>query len=238
VSVTDTQTVTVLFTDLVGSTGLATRIGPTAAEELRQEHFAILREAIAESDGSEVKNLGDGLMVVFDSALKAVGCAVGMQQRFERRNRRAEEQLEVRIGISLGEADRGEDDYFGPPVIEAARLCAKAGGGQILVGELARTMAGGRGDYAFESVGALELKGLPEPFPSFEVRWEALGSDAALPLPARLREVPPVGYVGRGVEREGLAYLWEEATKGSRRMALIAGEPGIGKTRLSTHLAL
>ena len=132
------ETVSVLFTDLVGSTGLASRMGPAAAEELRREHFSLLRDAIEATSGREVKNVGDGLMVVFPSAAGAVDCAVGMQQRIEQRNRRAEDQLGVRIGISLGDADCEEGDYFGTPVVEAARLCNAASGGQILTVALVR----------------------------------------------------------------------------------------------------
>ena len=69
------ETSTVLFTDLVGSTGLATRVGPGAAESLRRDHFAILRGAVETTGGREVKNVGDGLMVVFTSSSAAVGCA-------------------------------------------------------------------------------------------------------------------------------------------------------------------
>ncbi|MEA2421938.1 MAG: hypothetical protein QOF55_1037, partial [Thermoleophilaceae bacterium] len=231
------ETVTVLFTDLVGSTGLASRVGPAAAEELRREHFALLREAVEEAGGREVKNVGDGLMVAFSSSSSSVGCAVGMQQRLEGRNRRADEQLLVRIGISAGEADVDEGDYFGPPVVEAARLCNAAAGGQVLCGELVRMMA--RESEAFRSVGALELKGLPEPFPAHEVEWEPLsGSVGAVLLPQRLREVPPLGYVGRRAEREELALLLAQAREGNRRVAFVSGEPGIGKTRLATHLAV
>ena len=75
------ETVTVLFTDLVGSTGMASRIGPAAAEEIRLEQFGLLREAIGAVGGDEVKNLGDGLMVTFDSASAALGCAARMQRR-------------------------------------------------------------------------------------------------------------------------------------------------------------
>jgi class 3 adenylate cyclase len=233
------QTVTVLFTDLVGSTGLSSTVGPAVAERLRGEHFALLREAIEEADGEEVKSLGDGLMIAFSSASSAVACAVGMQQRIERRNRDADEQLSIRIGIAHGEADRAEDDWFGPPVVEAARLCARAAGDQILVGELARMMAATRGAHSFTSVGALELKGLPEPVAAFEVAWEPLDETVErLPLPARLRGVPPLRYVGRAAERERLAALWEAASGGLRQAALISGEPGIGKTRLATHTAL
>lgn len=236
---TSVETVSVLFTDLVGSTGLASRIGPAAAEELRREHFALLREAIEATSGREVKNVGDGLMVVFGSAAAAVDCAVQMQQRVEHRNRRAEDQLGVRIGISLGDADCEEDDYFGPPVVESARLCNAAGGGQILTVELVRMMVGGRGSHSFSAVGVLELKGIPEPVAALEVEWEPAGAEAnPIALPPRLRQMPPVGYVGRVAERERLGAMWADARRGSVRLAFLSGEPGIGKTRLSTHLAI
>ena len=81
---------------------------------------------------SEVKNLGDGLMVVFFSPSRAVACAVGMQRAIDRHNRRSPVHLGVRIGLSTGEAIEEDADFFGDPVIEAARLCARATGGQIL----------------------------------------------------------------------------------------------------------
>lgn len=173
-----------MFTDLVGSTALSSQVGPTAAERLRQEHFAVLRAAIADASGREVKNVGDGLMVAFDSAAAAVDCAVGMQQRLEQRNRRSDQLLSVRIGMALGDADLEGEDYFGPPVVEAARLCDKAQGGQILCGEMVRMMAGGRGEHRFDGVGELELKGLPEPVTAFEVGWEPLGLAATIPSAA------------------------------------------------------
>ena len=67
------ETVTILITDLVGSTGLESRIGPGAADQLRDEHFALLRAAIEEAGGREVKNTGDGLIAAFESASSAVG---------------------------------------------------------------------------------------------------------------------------------------------------------------------
>jgi class 3 adenylate cyclase len=96
--------VSILITDLVGSTGLESRIGPGAADELRNEHFALLRDAIDEASGRETKNTGDGLIAAFDSASQAVSCAVSVQQRFERRNRKSDEQLLIEAGISVGDA--------------------------------------------------------------------------------------------------------------------------------------
>jgi class 3 adenylate cyclase len=105
---------------------MADRVGPERAEELRTEHFALLRGALGRTGGTEVKNLGDGLMVAFDSAVQSLACAVAMQQAVDARNRRAEERLGVRIGVSLGEATAEDGDYFGEPVVESARLCARA----------------------------------------------------------------------------------------------------------------
>jgi class 3 adenylate cyclase/tetratricopeptide (TPR) repeat protein len=235
---TPLETVTVLITDLVGSTGLESRIGPGAADELRDEHFALLRAAIEEDAGREVKNTGDGLIAAFDSASDAVACAVAVQQRFERRNRSAEEQLLIKVGISLGDATASDGDYFGMPVIEAARLCDRAQGGQILAKEIVAHLGGARHSGSLKSVGDLDLKGIPQAVPTVEVGWEPLGEEGpSLPLPPRLQEMPPGGFVGRSAERARLAELIGDAIDGSRRLALISGEPGIGKTRLATHAA-
>ncbi len=159
VSSTATEMVAVLMTDLVGSTAIADRVGPGAAEELRTEHFGLLRAALERTGGREVKNLGDGLMVVFSSASESLSCAARMQQAVEARNRRSQEWLEVRIGLSLGEATVQDGDYFGEPVVEAARLCARAAGGQIVVNALVRQLAGSRDGHSFKSLGGLELRG-------------------------------------------------------------------------------
>src|SRR3954464_7658863 len=135
-------TATFVFTDLVDSTATAARLGPAAAEELRQDHFRLLRGAVAATGGTEVKNLGDGLMVMYSSPSRALAGAVGMQQAIHHHNRSAGEPLGVRVGMSAGEVVEEDDDYFGDPVVEAARLCAAATGGQILVTEVVRMMVG------------------------------------------------------------------------------------------------
>ena len=126
------ETVTVLITDLVGSTGLAARVGPAVAEALRTETFGLIRAALEQTGGREGKNTGDGLMLAFASAAAAVSCAVSVQQQFERRNRGAREQLLIKVGLSCGDVTGAEGDYFGMPVVEAARLCERCTGGQIL----------------------------------------------------------------------------------------------------------
>jgi class 3 adenylate cyclase len=130
-----TGTVTLLFTDLVGSTELLDRVGDEAGERVRREHFAILRGAASEHGGREVKTLGDGLMVAFASAVGAIGCAVKMQQLLAAR--RGEHAMRLRIGLNAGEVITVEDDYFGAPVVVAKRLCDRAGAGQILASAIA-----------------------------------------------------------------------------------------------------
>jgi class 3 adenylate cyclase len=225
------------MTDLVGSTAMADRVGPEVAEGLRLEHFGLLRGALERTGGREIKNLGDGLMVVFSSASQALSCAAQMQQAIEARNRRVEEQLGVRIGLSLGEATLQDGDYFGEPVVESARLCAQAQGGQVVVNALVRQLAGSRDGHSFRSLGGLELKGISAPVQAFELQWEP-AAGGRIALPERLRELPATAYVGRVAERERLTELWGGAREGPLRLALIGGEAGVGKTRLSTHLAL
>jgi len=101
-----TALVAILFTDLVGSTEAASRLGEGGAETFRQTHFALLREGIRDHGGTEVKNLGDGLMVAFAAASDAVACAVAMQQALARHNRRGGEAMTLRVGVAVGVAVR------------------------------------------------------------------------------------------------------------------------------------
>jgi class 3 adenylate cyclase len=233
---------TILLTDLVGSTRLATSVGPVRGDELRDEHFALLREAIESSGGKEVKNTGDGLMVAFASASGAVRCGVAMQQLFERRYRGAEQQLHVRIGLGAGEATVQDGDYFGMPSIEAARLCDQAPSDGILASAAVRMLAGRCEGAEFESVGELELKGFEAPVEAFAVSWAPVDEDAGAPgrwpLPPALRAVPTIPYVGRDTERALIEQTREQTRIGARRTLLLSGEPGIGKTRLASYEAL
>src|SRR5688572_10307026 len=231
------STAIVLFTDLVGSTELRSRLGEDAAEELRRDHDRLIAGAVEANRGRLVKNLGDGVMATFTGASDAVTAAVGIQQALDRHNRSgsSDAPLEVRIGIGAGDVAFEAEDCFGTPVIEAARLCAAAGGGRILVTEVVRVLAGTAGGHQFAPVGALDLKGLPAPVPACEVTWVPLAGPL-LPMPGLLSRAGRI-FVGRDEELERLLGLWKEAMAGERRVALLAGEPGIGKTRLAVELA-
>jgi class 3 adenylate cyclase/tetratricopeptide (TPR) repeat protein len=235
------ESVAILFTDLVGSTALATRVGPEQAEELRLEHFGLLRAALAEHGGREVKNLGDGLMVVFGSPSSALAAGVAMQQAFEARNRNATEALEIRMAVSAGEADEEDGDFFGPPVVEAARLCAICDGGQLLTSALVKMFVGARGGFDFEPVGARELKGIDDPVEVLRVAWTPLTptqhAGFEVPLPARLTPQSRSVFTGRTTELARLADAWKEAGAARRRVSVLGGEAGIGKTTLVSHFA-
>ena len=232
---------TILLTDLVGSTRLATSVGPVRADELRDEHFDVLREAIAASGGNEFKDTGDGLMVAFTSASAAVRCAVAMQQLIERRYRRAEQKLQVRIGIGAGESTVKDGNYFGMPSIEAARLCGQAPAAGILVSAAVRMLASRLEGVRFDSVGELDLKGFPEPVEAFAVPWTKLADEAAgvggWPLPMLLSSPPRAAFVGREAERATMEGSRSEARAGARQVVLVSGEPGIGKSRLASLAA-
>ena len=234
----------VLFTDLVGSTELRVRLGEEATDALRRAHDAVLAEAVTSNGGTVVKGLGDGLMVTFGSAAEAVAAGVAVQQAVESHGRRDVAQaFAVRVGISIGDVSTEEDDVFGVPVVEAARLCAAAGGGEVLVAEHVRALARGRGGFSFEPMGELKLKGLPDPVSACRVLWEpvleAVPDQRGEQVPISPALVGPLAtsYVGRESLRGRLTDGWQAVRRGACRTVLLAGEPGVGKTRTAAELA-
>jgi class 3 adenylate cyclase len=232
-----TATVTLLFCDLVDSTALASSLGDAAADEIRRDFFDAVRAEVTAHRGTEVKNLGDGLMVSFTSNADAVRAGAAMQQRVDALGRARQLPLAIRVGISVGEATFEDDDWFGAPVVEASRLCAAARAGQILVADVVRVLLGSRAEVALRSVGELELKGLPEPVAACEVEWTPLAVQSVeLPLPRAFSIAPRFSLAGRDEEFAQLTTAWKEAAVGACRAVLVAGEPGIGKTRLAAEL--
>jgi class 3 adenylate cyclase/tetratricopeptide (TPR) repeat protein len=232
-------TATILFTDLVGSTELRSRLGDAVADQLRRTHDQLLTTAVTEQSGTVVKSLGDGILAAFTATADAVTAGAAIQRALERANRGADDarRLTVRVGVSAGDVSWEDGDCHGTPVVTAARLCDRAEGGQILVDDLVRGLARGRSELSFRLVGELELKGLSEPVTAYEVPWEPTAGDRA-PLPAALlpvaRELP---FSGRDAEREALRLQWKSAAADGHSTALVSGEPGVGKTRLTAELA-
>ena len=163
-----TGTVTVLFSDIVGSTEGLTRLGERDWDDVRRQHFSVLREALAEHDGVEVKNTGDGLMAVFGSVINAVNCAIAMQQQ-ARQVVVGGSPVGVRIGLSIGEATQDQGDWFGTPVVEAARVCALAGTNESWATGLVQVLAGSQTNARFVSIGPQSLKGFDQPVEIFNL---------------------------------------------------------------------
>ncbi|MBV9664041.1 MAG: AAA family ATPase, partial [Actinobacteria bacterium] len=227
--------VTLLFTDIVSSTELMSRLGDELFEEMRRSHFHMLREAVSEAGGSEVKNLGDGLMAAFPSAVDALSCAVAIQQAVARHNARAlDRQFTVRVGLHIGEPIRDEADFFGMSVVIAKRLCDRAQGNEIMASKLVADLVGSRGGFRFDDVGLLSLKGITDDIAACTVGWT---QDVRRPLPAALVALQESSFVGREPELAQLEAAFERARAGEREVVLIAGEPGIGKTTLAVRLA-
>jgi CheY-like chemotaxis protein len=172
----ETRFLTTLFTDLVGSTVLYDRHGDDRADAERREHFAALRRAIADHDGREVKSTGDGLMVVFTSAVAAMRCAVAMQ----RATTGAPGGLAIRIGVDAGEPLHDRDDLYGRSVIVASRLCDAARAGDILASEVVCGIARGRLEEPIEALAPLKLKGLGDAVAAARVVWSTDGGAASL----------------------------------------------------------
>lgn len=162
---------TLLFTDVEGSASLTQRLGDAGAREVLRTHERIVREALRAHGGSEVKAMGDGFMASFGSATAALECAVAMQRAFAAHNATAQEPVRVRIGLNAGEPIAEEEDLFGTAVIVAARIAAKAEGGEILAANVVRELSAGKG-FLFADRGDVVLRGFEDPVRLYEVRWE------------------------------------------------------------------
>jgi class 3 adenylate cyclase/tetratricopeptide (TPR) repeat protein len=218
-------TATILFTDVVGSTDLANRVGDRECRRLLGAHEVVIREEIAANDGREIKTMGDGFMVAFPTAEGGLACAVAVQRRLSAEA----DGVAVRMGLHAGEVTEERSDLFGAAVNAAARVAAKARGGQIMVSEVLLSSLDG-----LESVdrGLFWLKGFPERWRLYEVLWRE-GSSAP-PAAAGGDRTP---FVARDDELADLRRALEAAAAERGSLVLIGGEPGVGKTRLTQELA-
>jgi predicted ATPase/class 3 adenylate cyclase len=226
-----TGTLTLLFTDLVGSTESLVALGEDRYDSVRDEHETLVAGTIAAYHGEVVKSTGDGYMAAFPRAADAVAAAAEIQRLVSRRNASSEVELGVRIGISAGDVTERAGDYNGVAAVEAARLCAAAGGGQILASQTVCLLVGSRGGHDFVALGDVDLKGLP-PLATVAVRWRddapvfapAGGPKGNLPASVDL-------FVGRQQEVEAI-----RALLGEHRLVTLIGSGGSGKTRLALEV--
>lgn len=159
----DTALRAIMFTDIEGSTAVSTSRGDSAALDLMRRHNEVVEGAIADQGGRIVKHTGDGAFASFNSVLRAVEASRAIQ-----RDAADDPDLAVKIGLTVGEPVEDSEDLFGAAVNLAARICAHAGGGQTLASGTVRDLAIGKG-IDFRSMGAIGLKGFPDPVPLYEI---------------------------------------------------------------------
>jgi class 3 adenylate cyclase len=169
---------TILFTDIVGSTTLTRKLGDEAAMELLAVHDKIVRDALADLGGREVKHLGDGIMASFVSAASAVKCASRVQREIAKHNaEKRDRAFKVRAGVAAGEPVERHNDLFGVTVQLAARLCSHADAEQVLVSNVVAELCEGK-VLAFEDLGELDLKGFDHPVRAHTVAWASEAASA------------------------------------------------------------
>jgi len=162
---------TVMFTDMVGSTDMTQDRGDKAAQHVVRRHNTIVRNALAQYAGKEIKHTGDGIMATFTSAAGGVEAAISIQRAIAKHNAQNPQQdLHIRIGINAGEPIEEEEDLFGTTVQLAARVCARCDTDEILCSNVVKELASGRG-LSFETLGAQELKGFKEQVVLYQVGW-------------------------------------------------------------------
>jgi class 3 adenylate cyclase len=166
-------TVTIVFTDIEGFSGITERLGNRRAAEVLQEHNDLIRGEVVASGGYEVKSQGDGFMLAFNGATRALRCAVGIQRRFARYNgSHADLPVRVRIGMHSGEAIRSADDFLGGAVILAARIAQEASGGEILASSVLKQLCDLSGEFDFGDGREVALKGLSDKRWVYPVVWD------------------------------------------------------------------
>jgi class 3 adenylate cyclase/tetratricopeptide (TPR) repeat protein len=219
--------VTVMFTDIEGSTALRTTLGDAAADLLFRQHDDVVREQIQLHRGHDLQAaLGDGFLAVFVSTRRAVACAVAIQLAIDSSNHgRVGPALRVRVGLNTGEVAWQKGQPSGEAVHAAARVCAAAAGGEVFVSDVTRQLAGTVPDVTFTDRGQFDLKGFPEPWRLWALSWRV----------ARRAPAEEV-FVGRERELGELRARLADAIDGRGGVVLVGGEPGVGKTTLVRQL--
>jgi predicted ATPase/class 3 adenylate cyclase len=232
-------TITMLFSDIEGSTALLHRLGSERYGEALSAQRALIRAAIASCHGHEMGTEGDSFYVVFESAPDAVSCCLAAQQGLAGHDWPDGAAVRVRMGLHSGAPTRHEDGYIGVDVHRAARIAATAHGGQVVLSDVTRLLAAPRmpsgvsvrdlGFHRLKDIGEPEHifqlagPGLPESFPPLK----SLGAQTSLPVPA-------TPLIGRDADLEHVRAI---LGRPEVRLVTLTGPGGIGKTRLALAAA-
>jgi class 3 adenylate cyclase len=227
-----TGTVTLVFTDIEGSTRLLRSLGDDYGTVLRA-HRAILREAVARNGGVEFGTEGDACFLAFPSAGAALAAVAEAQAALAAADWPGGAGPRVRMGVHTGSPVVVDDDYVGIDVHRAARICSAAHGGQVLVSGATRDAAGPGPGRALRDLGHHRLKDLDRPEHLYQLVAAGLGEDfpppRSLPAPSNLPAVP-TSFVGREAE---LAEAADLLARPAVRLLTLTGPGGAGETRLA-----
>ena len=238
--------VTVVFSDLVGSTALSSRLDPEDLREIIGGYHRCCAERITKAGGFVAKYMGDGVLAYFgypqaheDDAERAVNGALSLIEAVPTLRTQHNVALQVRVGIAsgvvvvgdlIGEGAAQEQGVVGETPNLAARLQSLAEPGQVLISQSTRRATGGLFEYV--DLGRVMLKGLAESVPV----WQVLGASRVESRFEAQHEAALAPLVGRQEELELLLRRWRQSVSGEGRVVLLSGEPGIGKSRLVVAL--
>ncbi|HEY8170007.1 MAG TPA: adenylate/guanylate cyclase domain-containing protein, partial [Candidatus Limnocylindria bacterium] len=229
-------TVTLLFTDIEGSTRLLQRLGDEYAVVLA-EHHRLVEAAAAAHGGSRVDAAGDGLFYSFSTARGGLAAAVGAQRELGAHDWPSGEDVRVRMGIHIGEPMSAETGYVGIDVHRAARICSAGHGGQILASEAVHTLIGAAvpADVTLADLGVHRLRGLDVPERLYQVRGPGLATE--FPPVRSLDSIPNnlprqlSSFIGREAEIAAATAQLRETS-----VLTLTGPGGVGKTRLALEI--
>jgi class 3 adenylate cyclase/tetratricopeptide (TPR) repeat protein len=212
----------VMVTDIVGYSALTQRDEALALRLLR-EHEDLIRPVLVLHGGHEVKTLGDGFLVEFDSALDACRCAIEIQRSFHNRSRKSGgPPIEVRIGIHVGDVVHRDGDVFGDAVNIASRIQPLAEPGGITISGAVQEQVRNKLDLPIRELEPVALKNIQYPVSLHRIELPWKGG-------AQLQSAP---WAGREPELASITRSLEGASRGEGSILLVSGEAGIGKTRL------
>ena len=232
-----TGTLTLLFSDIEGSTVLVHRLGSQWGLALSEQR-RILRSAFEDFGGTEMGTEGDSFFVVFRSAQNAVRAALRGQRQLQEHRWPGDQELRVRTGIHTGEPERHEEGYVGLDVHRAARIGATAHGGQVVISDATKQLVDDLGDLVeIRDLGRHRLKDLESAEHLYDVVADGLISDfpplRSLGKPSAL-PIAPTPLVGRDAD---LASVRARFDVPETRLVTLTGPGGSGKTRLAVAVA-
>ena len=229
----EAKVLTIMMTDVVGSTELRRARGDREADEILGLQAGIVQNQVTAFGGRVRRSMGDGFLISFPSTVAAVRAAAAIQAALLEHNiADPQRAVEIRIGIHIGQVAERDGDLLGQAVHVTTRVMAEAVGGEILITDEVRKDAEPQLDYTFLDSGLFWLRGFPELWRLHEVSWNEVSAGP----PDAVVRAPLTAFVERDAERARLRRLVDDTLAGRGRLALVVGEAGVGKSRLVAEI--